>query len=137
MSSGNRRKTSLSGVSGGSGTGLWDRDITVSTLHRGSSVIPDPRSGVALELNDRLLRSGKPEEMRPMIPDRRRRRAKLPADPLAQDVPSERWCEREAPPTAASRSRGVPAACSASAPHLRDVRRTGDRDRSCRVVTEP
>ncbi|WP_144765800.1 30S ribosomal protein S6--L-glutamate ligase [Curtobacterium sp. 9128] len=58
-------------------SGLWDRDITVLTLHRGSSVIPNPRSGVALEPGDRLLCFGKLEEMRSMIPERRKRRAKL------------------------------------------------------------
>ena len=63
-------------------SGLWDRDITVLTLHRGSTVIPNPRKGVLLEAGDRLLCFGKLEEMRSMIPERRRRRArvrKLPA----------------------------------------------------------
>ncbi|MBT1583661.1 MULTISPECIES: RimK family alpha-L-glutamate ligase [Curtobacterium] len=66
-------------------SGLWDRDITVLTLHRGSNVIPNPRSGVALEPGDRLLCFGKLEEMRSMIPERRKRRAKvrkLPKEPL-------------------------------------------------------
>ena len=30
-------------------SGLWDRDITVLTLHRGTTVIPNPRKGVVLE----------------------------------------------------------------------------------------
>jgi len=66
-------------------SGLWDRDITVLTLHRGAVVIPNPRSGVLLEAADRLLCFGKLDEMRSMMPDRRRRRAKLrklPADSL-------------------------------------------------------
>ncbi|GAA4663531.1 RimK family alpha-L-glutamate ligase [Frondihabitans cladoniiphilus] len=58
-------------------SGLWDRDITVLTLHRGATVIPNPRSGVLLEAGDRLLCFGKLEEMRSMMPERRRRRAKL------------------------------------------------------------
>ncbi len=69
-------------------SGLWERDITVLTLHRGASVIPNPRKGVLLEAGDRLLCFGKLEEMRSMIPERRRRRArvrKLPAEP----IPSE------------------------------------------------
>ena len=64
---------------------LGERDITVLTLHRGSTVIPNPRNRVALEAGDRLLCFGKLEEMRSMIPERRRRRArvrKLPAEPL-------------------------------------------------------
>ncbi|UWF78545.1 MULTISPECIES: RimK family alpha-L-glutamate ligase [Microbacterium] len=65
--------------------GLWDRDITVLTLHRGVSVIPNPRKHVVLEPEDRLLCFGKLEEMRSMIPERKRRRAKvrrLPKEPL-------------------------------------------------------
>ena len=68
-------------------SGLWDRDITVLTLHRGATVIPNPRKGVLLEAGDRLLCFGKLEEMRSMIPERRRRRArvrKLPKGPLPE-----------------------------------------------------
>ena len=67
--------------------GLWDRDITVLTLHRGVQVIPNPRKHVVLEAEDRLLCFGKLEEMRGMIPERPRRRArvrKLP--PEAQEL---------------------------------------------------
>ena len=66
-------------------SGLEDRDITVLTLHRGTSVIPNPRRRTALEAQDRLLCFGKLEEMRSMIPERRRRRAKvrkLPKEPI-------------------------------------------------------
>lgn len=68
-------------------SGLWDRDITVLTLHRGANVIPNPRSGVELQAGDRLLCFGKLEEMRSMIPDRRKRRSKvrrLPKDHMAE-----------------------------------------------------
>lgn len=64
---------------------LGERDVTVLTLHRGTTVIPNPRNRVALEAGDRLLCFGKLEEMRSMVPERRRRRArvrKLPADPI-------------------------------------------------------
>lgn len=66
-------------------SGLDERDITVLTLHRGTSVIPNPRGGLELEAGDRLLCFGKLEEMRSMIPARRRRRTrvrKLPAEAL-------------------------------------------------------
>jgi len=66
-------------------SGLRDRDITVLTLHRGSDVIPNPRDSRVLEANDRLLCFGRLDSMRDMIPDRRRRRAKvrnLPDEPL-------------------------------------------------------
>jgi ribosomal protein S6--L-glutamate ligase len=66
-------------------SGLSERDITVLTLHRGTMVIPNPRQGHRLEAEDRLLCFGKLEEMRSMIPERRRRRAKvkrLPKQPI-------------------------------------------------------
>lgn len=68
-------------------SGLGERDITVLTLHRGTLVIPNPRGDVELEAGDRLLCFGKLEEMRSMIPERRRRRTKvrkLPKDPLPE-----------------------------------------------------
>jgi ribosomal protein S6--L-glutamate ligase len=66
-------------------SGLRDRDISVLTLHRDTDVIPNPRDSRKLEANDRLLCFGNLEEMRDMIPARRRRRArvrKLPEHPL-------------------------------------------------------
>lgn len=67
--------------------GLGERDITVLTLHRGVSVIPNPRKHVVLEAEDRLFCFGKLDEMRSMVPERRRRRAKvrrLPRQPLSE-----------------------------------------------------
>nr|WP_242521887.1 RimK family alpha-L-glutamate ligase [Microbacterium esteraromaticum] len=66
---------------------LWDRDITVLTLHRGVSVIPNPREHQVLEAEDRLLCFGKLEEMRSMIPAKKRRRPRvrrLPKEPLGE-----------------------------------------------------
>ena len=57
------------------------------TLHRGTPVIPNPRDTTVLEAGDRLLCFGKLEEMRSMIPERRRRRAKvrkLPKEPIPE-----------------------------------------------------
>jgi len=68
-------------------SGLGERDITVLTLHRGTTVLPNPRPGHVLEAQDRLLCFGKLDEMRSMVPERRRRRAKvrrLPIDPIHQ-----------------------------------------------------
>ncbi|MET1042533.1 MAG: RimK family alpha-L-glutamate ligase [Microbacteriaceae bacterium] len=68
-------------------SGLSERDITVLTLHRGTQVIPNPRRGEVLQAGDRLLCFGKLEEMRSMIPNRRRRRAKvrkLPAEAITE-----------------------------------------------------
>ena len=68
-------------------SGILDRDITVLTLNRGTTVIPNPRRSQVLQAEDRLLCFGRMEEMRAMTPSRRRRRAavrKLPksATPL-------------------------------------------------------
>lgn len=66
-------------------SGLRDRDISVLTLQRGTQVIPNPRRSHVLEAGDRLLCFGKLEEMRSMIPSRRKRIRKvkrLPKDPI-------------------------------------------------------
>jgi ribosomal protein S6--L-glutamate ligase len=66
-------------------SGLDERDIVVLTLHRGANVIPNPRHKEVVEAGDRLLCFGKLEEMRSMIPARRKRRArvkKLPLQPI-------------------------------------------------------
>ncbi|KRA39245.1 RimK family alpha-L-glutamate ligase [Nocardioides sp. Root614] len=69
-------------------SGLRDLDITVLTLHRGTTVIANPFNRHVLEPDDRLLCFGKLEEMRSMIPARPKRRArikKLPKQPLPID----------------------------------------------------
>ena len=66
-------------------SGLRERDIVALTLHRGPHVIPNPRPGNVLEAGDRLLCFGKLEEMRSMIPSRRKRARKvkrLPKEPI-------------------------------------------------------
>ncbi len=72
-------------------SGLRERDITILTLHRGTTVIPNPRGNRVLEVNDGLLCFGKLEEMRHLVPARRRRRARprvrpLPDDPLPEEA---------------------------------------------------
>ena len=54
-------------------SGILDRDITVLTLNRGTTVIPNPRRSQVLQAEDRLLCFGNMEEMRSLIPSRRRR----------------------------------------------------------------
>jgi len=66
-------------------SGLGERDITVLTLHRGATVMPNPKGDLVLEASDRLLCFGKLDEMRSMVPERRRRRTKvrkLPTEPI-------------------------------------------------------
>lgn len=66
-------------------TRLRDRDITVLTLTRGVTVIPNPRQDRVLEVDDRLLCFGKLESMRDLVPERRRRRR--PSVRRLPDVP--------------------------------------------------
>lgn len=72
-------------------SGLRDKDITVMTLHRGTTLIPTPRGDRTLEADDRLLCFGKLEFMRELIPakTRRRRHSKvkdLPELPVAEEA---------------------------------------------------
>jgi ribosomal protein S6--L-glutamate ligase len=64
---------------------LRDRDIGVLTLHKGASVIPNPRGNRVLEPDDRLLCFGRLEEMRSLVPARRRRRARIKVQPLPEE----------------------------------------------------
>jgi len=65
-------------------SGLRERDIVVLTLHRGTSIIPNPRVERVLEDNDSLLCFGKLEAMRDLVPARRRRRASPKIQPLPE-----------------------------------------------------
>ena len=73
---------------------LREKDINVLTLHRGTSVFPNPRSDRQLEAGDRILCFGKLELMRDLVPSKTRRRRRprvqnLPDDlPVAQEVSS-------------------------------------------------
>ncbi len=64
-------------------SGLREKDITPLSLHRESAVIPNPKPSRILEAQDRLLCFGNLEQMRGLIPARRKRRAKI------QDLPDE------------------------------------------------
>jgi ribosomal protein S6--L-glutamate ligase len=64
---------------------LQDRDITVLTLHKGTTVVPNPKRNRELEAGDRLLCFGKHEEMRELVPARRRRRRRIRVRPLPDE----------------------------------------------------
>ncbi len=71
--------------------GLWERDIAVLTINRGTRVISNPKSSRQLEPEDRLLCYGKLESMRDLIPERRKRRRRpkiqrLPASALPPET---------------------------------------------------
>ena len=52
-------------------SGLRDADIVVLNLHRGASVISNPKGTRVLEAGDKLLCYGKLDSMRSMVPERR------------------------------------------------------------------
>ena len=64
---------------------LREADITVLTLHRDTTVTPNPRDGRLLEVGDRLLCFGRLENMRNLVPARRRRRARPKMQPLPDE----------------------------------------------------
>lgn len=80
-------------------SGLWEKDIQVLTLHRGTKVYPNPSNSKELEENDRLLCFGKHENMRSLIPARSKRPKrvrKLPKNPIIEPVVEEAPADKEA-----------------------------------------
>ncbi len=68
--------------------GFRDGDILVLTLHRGRTVIPNPKADRVIQAGDRLLCFGRREALWDLVPERRRRRRrakvrKMPA-PIAE-----------------------------------------------------
>jgi ribosomal protein S6--L-glutamate ligase len=68
-------------------SGLREQDIVVLTLHRGTTVIPNPNQGRVLEVHDRLLCFGKLESMRDLVPARRKGK-RATVQPLDTDLGS-------------------------------------------------
>ena len=58
-------------------SGLRTKDINVLSLHRGDKVVPNPKPDRKLEADDRLLCFGRLEEMRHLVPPRKRKRTKI------------------------------------------------------------
>ncbi len=75
-------------------SGLRDQDIAVLNLHRGTTVVSNPRGSRQLEAGDRLLCYGRLESMRGLVPERRRRKRSVKAgalDPqLLKDLAEDR-----------------------------------------------
>ncbi len=61
---------------------LRDQDIVVLNLHRGTSIISNPRGSRQLEGGDKLLCYGKLDGMRGLIPEKRRRARRIKAKKL-------------------------------------------------------
>jgi ribosomal protein S6--L-glutamate ligase len=64
-------------------SGLRESDVVVLTLHRGTSVIPNPRASRELLGGDRLLCFGRLDSMRHLVPDKVRRKRKPEVKELA------------------------------------------------------
>ncbi|MEM7755555.1 MAG: RimK family alpha-L-glutamate ligase [Planctomycetota bacterium] len=63
-------------------SGLRERDISVLNLHRGTSVISNPKGSREIESGDKLLCYGKLEEMRGLIPEKQKKRRRVKAKKL-------------------------------------------------------
>jgi len=70
-------------------SGLRVKDIVVLTLHRGTTVIPNPKGSRVLEDGDRMLCFGKLESMRDLVPARRKR-ARSKVAPLETGITTTR-----------------------------------------------
>ncbi len=65
-----------------SDSGLRERDLVVLNLHRGTSVISNPKGSRELEAGDKLLCYGKFDGMRDLIPEKQRRKRRVKAKKL-------------------------------------------------------
>jgi len=70
-------------------SGLREKDIVVLNLHRGTSIISNPKGSRALEANDKLLCYGKLDSMRDLIPAKQARKRKVKAKKLDQQMVDE------------------------------------------------
>lgn len=74
--------------------GFEEQNINVLTLHRGATVIPNPKRSREIEANDRLLCFGSLETLRKIVPKKVRRKRRpnvmeLPELPVANEVSDE------------------------------------------------
>lgn len=60
-------------------SGLREKDIVVLNLHRGTSVVSNPKGTRQIEAGDRLLCYGKLESMRDLVPEREKRKRRVKA----------------------------------------------------------
>ncbi|MEQ9454323.1 MAG: RimK family alpha-L-glutamate ligase [Phycisphaeraceae bacterium] len=67
-------------------SGLREKDIVVLNLHRGTSVISNPKVSRVLEAGDRLLCYGKLESMRDLVPERKKRKHRIKVQQLSAET---------------------------------------------------
>ena len=70
-------------------SGLREHDINVLTLHRGTTVIPNPRATRELQGGDRLLCFGKLASMRHLVPERIRETRRPKAQKLSASASNQ------------------------------------------------
>ncbi len=70
-------------------SGLREKDIVVLNLHRGTTIISNPKGSRELEANDKLLCYGKLDSMRDLVPAKLARKRKVKAKKLNQDMVDE------------------------------------------------
>lgn len=63
-------------------SGLRERDVVVLNLHRGTSIISIPKSSRVFEADDRLLCYGRLDDMRDLVPAKRKRKRRVKATKL-------------------------------------------------------
>ena len=63
-------------------SGLRERDIVILNLHRGTTIISNPKVSRVLEADDQLLCYGRLESMRDLVPEKRRRKRRVKAGKL-------------------------------------------------------
>lgn len=70
-------------------SGLREQDIVVLTLHRGTSVISNPKNTRVIEADDRLLCYGKMDSMRGLIPEKKRKKRRVKVKKLESEETPE------------------------------------------------
>ena len=70
-------------------SGLREKDIVVLNLHRGTTIISNPKGSRELEANDKLLCYGKLDSMRDLIPAKEARKRRVKAKKLDQQMVDE------------------------------------------------
>lgn len=63
-------------------SGLDEKDIAVLNLHRGTTIISNPKGSRELRAGDKLLCYGKLESMRDLVPEKQRKKRKIRAKKL-------------------------------------------------------
>lgn len=67
-------------------SGLDEKDIAVLNLHRGTSIISNPKGSRELQAGDKLLCYGRLESMRDLVPEKQKKKRRIKAKKLDQGL---------------------------------------------------